>query len=110
MFAVVVSAHWDTAHTSPGVNDNGSGVVALLEVARLLSNLPVTNTVIFAVLDKERAGGQGSKAFIRDFLCPLIVRQFRASVQVSGQWSVVSHVLITIIYYLHKTNHSNDIN
>ena len=83
--AVVVCAHWDTVTTSPGVNDNGSGVVALLEVARLLARLPVTNTLIFAVLDKERVGGQGSKAFIRDFLCPLIVRQFRAEIQV--RWS-----------------------
>ena len=82
LFVVVVCANWDTVTSSPGVNDNGSGVVALLEVARLLSSLPVTNTIIFAVLDKERAGYQGSKAFIRDFLCPLIVRQFRAGVQV----------------------------
>ena len=75
----MVTAQWDSWDT---LNTRGSGVVALLEVARLLSSFSFTNTVVFAVLDKEKAGGQGSKAFIRDFLCPLIVRQFRASIQV----------------------------
>ena len=33
----VVVAHWDTVETSPGFNDNGSGMAALLEIARALS-------------------------------------------------------------------------
>ena len=33
---VVVGAHYDSAHGSPGANDNGTGVVALLELARRL--------------------------------------------------------------------------
>jgi hypothetical protein len=33
---VVVGAHYDTARGSPGANDNGTGVVALLELARRL--------------------------------------------------------------------------
>jgi Zn-dependent M28 family amino/carboxypeptidase len=33
---VVVGAHYDTVRGSPGANDNGSGVAALLELARLL--------------------------------------------------------------------------
>ncbi|MEP7124872.1 MAG: M28 family peptidase [Byssovorax sp.] len=33
---VVVGAHYDTAHGSPGANDNGTGVVALIELARRL--------------------------------------------------------------------------
>lgn len=32
----VVGAHYDSAGTAPGANDNGSGVAALLELARLL--------------------------------------------------------------------------
>jgi hypothetical protein len=33
---VVVGAHYDSAGEAPGANDNGSGVAALLELARLL--------------------------------------------------------------------------
>ena len=31
---LVVGAHWDTVHESGGVDDNGGGVSALLELAR----------------------------------------------------------------------------
>ncbi|WP_208597688.1 M28 family peptidase [Desulfogranum mediterraneum] len=34
---IVVGAHYDTVSNSPGANDNGSGVAALLELARLLA-------------------------------------------------------------------------
>src|SRR5262249_51776650 len=33
---LVVGAHYDSAHGSPGANDNATGVAALLELARLL--------------------------------------------------------------------------
>src|SRR5438445_641287 len=34
---ILVGAHYDTVRSSPGVDDNASGVVALLETARILS-------------------------------------------------------------------------
>lgn len=37
--SLVIGAHYDSAFTSPGANDNGSGVAALLELARLLADL-----------------------------------------------------------------------
>jgi Zn-dependent M28 family amino/carboxypeptidase len=37
--ALVIGAHYDSASTAPGANDNGSGVAALLELARLLADL-----------------------------------------------------------------------
>ncbi len=37
---VVVGAHYDSAHGTPGANDNGSGVAALLELARKLAQGP----------------------------------------------------------------------
>ena len=41
---IVVGAHYDSVTGSPGGNDNGSGVAALLEIARLLAGqaLPLT--------------------------------------------------------------------
>ena len=77
----MISAHWDSVANSPGTNDNGSGVVATLEVARILANHNTTNTVIFAFFDKEEVGCEGSKAFVREFVVPLIVGEFGASIQ-----------------------------
>jgi Peptidase family M28 len=36
---VVVGAHYDSARTSPGANDNATGTAAVLELARLLADL-----------------------------------------------------------------------
>ena len=84
MLLVMVTAHWDTVATSPGVDDNGSGVAALLETARILTNRDgaILNTVIFAALDKEEVGCEGAKALVRDFVVPVLVKQFGAAVQV----------------------------
>lgn len=38
---LVMGAHYDSADDSPGANDNGTGVAALLEVARLLRERPL---------------------------------------------------------------------
>lgn len=35
---LIIGAHYDTAHLSPGADDNASGVAALLELARQLKN------------------------------------------------------------------------
>ena len=81
LLAVVLSAHWDTVPTSPGTNDNGSGVVALLEIARILSGSKPKNSIIFAFFDKEEVGCEGSKAFVQQFVLPLIVREFGGTLQ-----------------------------
>ncbi len=50
---VVVGAHYDTVAGSPGANDNGSGVAALLELARLCSALEPARTVRFVFFANE---------------------------------------------------------
>ena len=37
---LVIGAHYDSADDSPGANDNGTGVAALLEIARTLATAP----------------------------------------------------------------------
>jgi Peptidase family M28 len=37
--SLVIGAHYDSAGDAPGANDNGSGVAALIELARLLADL-----------------------------------------------------------------------
>jgi Zn-dependent M28 family amino/carboxypeptidase len=51
---VLVGAHYDSALGSPGANDNGSGVAALLEIARLLKDRTVGRTVrLVAFVNEE---------------------------------------------------------
>lgn len=65
---IVVSAHIDTRVSdvmdrisdSPGANDDGSGVVAVLEMARILSKTPLNATVIFALVSGEEQGLLGA--------------------------------------------------
>ncbi|MDP9394321.1 MAG: M20/M25/M40 family metallo-hydrolase [Actinomycetota bacterium] len=62
--AVVVVAHHDTVPGSGGADDNGSGVVALLEVARLLGPLRFRRTVVLAAVDHEELGFHGSRRLV----------------------------------------------
>jgi len=41
---LVIGAHYDSAGDAPGANDNGSGVAALLELARLLKSHAMIKT------------------------------------------------------------------
>lgn len=67
---IVVGAHWDTTGFTDGYNDNGSGLAAMLEVARALveSGCRLKYSVIFVAFDKEEVGSQGSHEFVRGYL------------------------------------------
>jgi hypothetical protein len=52
---VLVGAHYDTVLGSPGANDNGSGVAALLELARLLADRELPCGVRFAAFVNEES-------------------------------------------------------
>lgn len=74
--AIVVGAHYDsrtddlTSATSfaPGADDNGSGVAAVLEMARSLSKIRPRTTLIFVLFAAEEVNRQGSKAFVADYI------------------------------------------
>ncbi|HUT79622.1 MAG TPA: M28 family peptidase [Candidatus Bathyarchaeia archaeon] len=44
---ILVTSHYDTMNVSPGVNDNGSGVAGMLEIARILSNAKIKSNIRF---------------------------------------------------------------
>ncbi|MCP4600326.1 MAG: M20/M25/M40 family metallo-hydrolase [Proteobacteria bacterium] len=50
---IVVGAHYDSVMGCPGANDNGSGVAALLEIARLLKDKKLPRTVLFVAFVNE---------------------------------------------------------
>jgi hypothetical protein len=47
--AIVVGAHYDSAHDAPGANDNGSGTAAVIELARLLKSHTPKRTRLYLV-------------------------------------------------------------
>ncbi|MDD4052528.1 MAG: M28 family peptidase [candidate division Zixibacteria bacterium] len=57
---IVVGAHRDASSGSPGADDNGSGTVAVLEIARILKNIDTDMTIVFALFDSEEQGLNGS--------------------------------------------------
>ncbi len=64
---VLVAAHYDSVGASPGANDDGSGVAAILEIARALRASPLSRHPIVLLLDEgEEAGLLGAEAFARD--------------------------------------------
>lgn len=59
---IVIGAHYDTVPGTPGADDNASGVAALLELARLLRELPLERTVrLVAFANKEVSHEHGHK-------------------------------------------------
>jgi Zn-dependent M28 family amino/carboxypeptidase len=50
---LVVGAHYDSFANCPAANDNGSGVAALLELARCLAGRPLERTVRFVAFANE---------------------------------------------------------
>ncbi|TAF04164.1 MAG: M28 family peptidase [Nostocales cyanobacterium] len=63
--AILIAAHYDTVDSSPGADDNASGVSVVLEIARLFANYPTPKTLQLAFFDKEEAGLLGSQAFVK---------------------------------------------
>ena len=63
--AVLLCAHYDSVGAGPGASDDGMGVAALLEVARILkTSPPMRNLVVFLIDDGEESGLLGAEAFV----------------------------------------------
>lgn len=63
---VMVGAHLDSVQRGPGVQDNGSGSAAILEVAVQMAKVKPRNTVRFAWWGAEELGLVGSTAYVND--------------------------------------------
>jgi Zn-dependent M28 family amino/carboxypeptidase len=63
---VMSGAHLDSVPAGPGINDNGSGSAALLELAQQLGNHKPQNTLRLAWWGAEEEGLIGSTAYVDD--------------------------------------------
>ncbi|WP_196807846.1 M28 family metallopeptidase [Mycobacterium sp. 141] len=63
---VMLGAHLDSVPEGPGINDNGSGVAAVLETALQLGNSPdIKNAVRFGFWGAEEEGLRGSHNYVQ---------------------------------------------
>jgi Zn-dependent M28 family amino/carboxypeptidase len=62
----VIGAHYDTVNSSPGADDNASGVAGMLEMARVLRSRPLPMTVRFIGFPFEEIGLLGSRQVAAD--------------------------------------------
>lgn len=66
---VSLGAHSDSVEAGPGINDDGSGTISLLEVAKYLTHFKIKNAVRFAWWAAEEEGLLGS-TFYAESLTP----------------------------------------
>ena len=56
----ILCAHYDTFLDSPGANDDGSGIVAIMAIAEVLSIFSFNHTIRFIAFSGEEVGAYGS--------------------------------------------------
>jgi aminopeptidase YwaD len=66
---LIIDGHYDT-YQGPGVNDNGSGVATILEIARLLSHIPTSLYIRFINFSAEEQGLIGSQHYVDQTVVP----------------------------------------
>jgi len=63
---VMAGAHLDSVNAGPGIQDNGSGSAAILEVARQMGKVRPFNKVRFALWGAEESGLVGSTYYVNN--------------------------------------------
>ena len=66
---LIVDGHYDT-YGGPGVNDNGTGTVIILEVARLMANVETEYSIKFIHFTAEEIGLAGSYHYVDNTVIP----------------------------------------
>lgn len=66
---LIIDAHYDTVN-GPGTNDNGSGTVLLLELARLLADVNTEYSIKFIHFSGEEEGLIGSEYYVQNTVIP----------------------------------------
>lgn len=65
---LVLSAHYDSVQGSPGADDDGTGVAAILEIARILKDHPQPRTIRLLLFNLEETGLVGSRHYCATIL------------------------------------------
>lgn len=63
---VIIDAHFDSVSNAPGADDNGSGVVGVLEAMRVLSPYEFRHNIKYIGFDQEEGGLIGSSYYVNN--------------------------------------------
>src|SRR5690606_20644816 len=66
---IIIDGHYDTIN-GPGANDNGSGTAIILEMARILKDIPTEYSIKFIHFTAEEWGLIGSYQYVEDIVLP----------------------------------------
>lgn len=66
----IIDGHYDGVSNSPGADDNGTAVAAVLEVLRILSNYDFEHSIRFIGFDFEESGLVGSYQYVQNAIKP----------------------------------------
>jgi Zn-dependent M28 family amino/carboxypeptidase len=58
---LIFGAHYDAVYRAPGADDNGTGIAAIMEMARVLKDRPTKRTIRLIFFTLEEVGLVGSK-------------------------------------------------
>lgn len=64
----IICAHYDTVSESPGADDDGSGVAAVMAAAKLISSYSTEHTVRFITFSGEEQGLFGSRYYVEEVI------------------------------------------
>jgi acetylornithine deacetylase/succinyl-diaminopimelate desuccinylase-like protein len=64
----IICAHYDTVSESPGADDDGSGVAAVMAAAKLMSSYSTEHTVRFVTFSGEEQGLFGSRYYVEEVI------------------------------------------
>jgi len=65
-FIYIICAHYDSVPSSPGADDDGSGVAAVLAAAKVMSQCSFNHTIRFVTFSGEEQGLYGSYMYAQD--------------------------------------------
>ncbi|XP_060597493.1 uncharacterized protein YfbL-like isoform X2 [Ruditapes philippinarum] len=97
-----LGAHYDTVQQTKGVDDNGAGVAAMLEVAKQQTGqskqgVKRKNTIIFVSFDLEEQGLIGSSHFITEWLDPWLSEHYNEAAKSIQPHGII--ILDTVMEY-----------
>jgi hypothetical protein len=92
---VIIDGHYDTK-TGPGVNDNGSGVAIILEIARLIKDIPTKYSIRFINFSAEEYGLIGSSHYVQNVVIPqnMAIRIVFNIDEVGGVQGMVNNIVV----------------
>jgi aminopeptidase YwaD len=63
---IYVTSHYDSVLASPGANDNGSGVVMMIAIARAFAEVETDYNIAFIAFGAEEIGLKGARQYVSD--------------------------------------------